>query len=84
MRINENIGGVAGVSITPRDAGKANRAAPETDGDSVTLGFAAQYEEALNTPSAVEKALAVAVRQGSYDPQPQEIASALVGKAFAQ
>ena len=85
MRINDNTSGVTSISITPRDKGRANKPAPEiVEGDSVVLGFAAQYAEAQREPGAIEKALTLASRDGSYDPHPQQIASALMGKAFEQ
>ena len=84
MRINENISGVAGISTVPREVARGSKAAPQASGDSVALEFAARYAEMPGEPGAVEKALTLAVRDGSYDPQPQEIASALIGKAFEQ
>jgi hypothetical protein len=84
MRINDNISGVAGISIAPRVVVRNGKTTPEASEDSVALEFAARYAEMSGEPSAVEKSLALAVRDGSYNPQPQEIASALIGKAFGQ
>jgi hypothetical protein len=84
MRINENISGVAGISIAPREVARGGKAVPEASEDSVALEFGARYTEMSGEPGAVEKALALAIRDGSYDPQPHEIASALIGKAFGQ
>jgi hypothetical protein len=83
MRINnDNMSGVAGASIAPRAVARTGKTAPATSEDSVALGFIARFSETPSEPSAVEKALTLAVRDGSYDPQPSEIAAALVGKAF--
>jgi hypothetical protein len=83
MRINENTGGVPGIAITPRE-GRPGTATGSTEGDSVALGFAAWYGEALRQPSPAAKSLEASVRDGSYNPEPLEIASALLGRAFAE
>jgi hypothetical protein len=84
MRINEITGGISGLAITPREGPTAKAAAGASASDSVTLGSAVRYAEALREPSPAEVLLTAAVRNGSYDPEPRELASALLGKAFGQ
>lgn len=83
MRINDNPSGVSSVAITRRDAGKTSRSASgNVSGDTVSLGFIDRCAKSLREPAAVEVALTATVRNGSYDPSAEEIASALMGKAF--
>jgi hypothetical protein len=83
MRINDNTSGVSSVAITRRDGAKAGRSAFENlSEDSVSLDFADRCAAALREPAPAEVELTAAVRSESYDPSAQEIASALIGKAF--
>ena len=83
MRVNDNTSGVSSVAITRRDGAKASRSAFENvSEDSVSLGFADRCAAALRNPSPAEVALTAAVRSESYDRSAQEIAAALIGKAF--
>jgi hypothetical protein len=84
MRINENTGGIPGIAVTLREGRAAKAAAGAPASDSVALGFAARYAEALREPSPAEILLKAAVRDGSYQPEPRDIASALLGKGFGQ
>jgi hypothetical protein len=83
MRINDNTSGVSSVAITRSDGAKASQSAFENSSeDSVSLDFADRCAAALREPLPAEVALTASVRNQSYDPSAQEIAAALIGKAF--